>query len=677
MRLRLAPLSALAIALCAVVAPTQSGGNLRFSGRAALLDVVEALVVLGPPSAPLALVLSPETGRFEVPGFATACFAVVPGSTAVDMRLNSSGSARLRFTVPDAPALIGSYLAAQGIALAPHLATTNCASFAIIAAAVGPDLVETFDDRDHRDARAGAAPWAADPVGVARPGRLGGGGRLGSFDPATGTAGAGGVRVFRSDGHDFPGTHTLSGVTERVDDGVFEFLDFSVPAGVTVRFEGSLPARILVAGSVRIDGVLDAGGVDLEPLAIGSARLSGLPGGVPGPGGGAGGAGGDRPELVGGAVDGRTGEAARVPLGSRRFGPPDGTGGVGSLAWPLAADPLAVRWRFFGFYSNQMAGGGGGGGLLLGGGVGSIERERSPGGDVGPFGPGGLALPQLVVAPSARRDLLVGGAGGGGAGVHPYDSVHPGARFVPGAGGAGGGGALLIACGGDLTIGAAGWIRADGGAAAARDDSHGELAAPGGGGSGGSIVLQVAGNLRNDGLVSARGGHGGSTADLRATPGTIVHGGDGAAGLIAVELAVPAPLAGLGVFDPAVGAAGLLRDEDLATVATSAWIRLPAGGTPTALRYELYTVQDGLPVLYSDVGLGGPAQAGSSPVTVHTRFGQVDGAGRLVPGSEGDWRLGAAVAPAGSNAVRFALRFDRGVPLAPRDLRVEAVRLRF
>lgn len=626
--------------------------------------------------------LAPEVGRFESRELTTDCFSARAGLVVFDVALNGQGSASLALAIPSSPELIGAYLAGQAFAFDGDLRPSNCASFLVATRAVVPDILETFDTAAQHERSISGADWANRVAGALLPAPVGGSGELGVFDHRLGTllgSEPTGPWVFDTDGHVFPGSATLSGQPVRVTDGRFEFLELTIPAGVTVRFVGSKPARVLVTGNVRIDGTLDARGAAVERADDNPADGAGQAGGAGGPGAGAGGAGGDLPGVVGGNPDGRAGEDLRVPPGSPLHGRTTDTGGRGSVAVPTGALASAVTYRFFGFFSNQIAAGGGGGGLSAAGLPGSVVRERAPGGEAGAAGRGGLGV--LVPPTSARsRDALsIGGSGGGGGGVHPYDSVlgRP-LRWARGAAGAGGGGAVLIAAGGDLTIARGGALLADGGAASRRDHTDGLLLAPGGGGSGGSVLLQCGGRLRNEGLVSAAGGRGGASIDARATPGAEVRGGDGAPGVIRVESPQPASRAELGVMDPPPGpdTAATLLERDVVTLAASRWYRVPPGGDPALLAYELYAVIDAFALLYSDVpGVGvGPARRGATPVAIATRSGELDAQGQLVPGTAGPWTEGSAAPGPSANAVQVLLFFDRA---AAADVRVEALRLRF
>lgn len=654
-------------------------GLLRFRGTGSLGTGVDAVVLGGPGAVPFALLMAPEVGTVVLPFFASDCLSVRGGLFVVDLPLNGRGAAQARIDLPLDSRLQGVYLAAQGVAGTPGLPGTNCASFVAVGAPTSAELVETFDGGLGHDPGLGAVAWPSDVVGVIRPGTFGGSARLGSFDPSHGTL-RDGAYVFRTDGQTFPASATLTGAPIRVRDGLFEFLDFVVPAGVTVRFEGELPARILVTGAVRIDGVVDCGGLP-QPIASGAVgEVIGQVGGTPGPGGGVGGAGGDLAGVPEGSVDGRPGDDARALPGAAFDGALAGTGGAGSPAWPSAADPLAVRYDFLGLFSNQFAGGGGGGGgARAPGSPGTTLATRAPGAGVGPHAGGGTSWPTLPSISDPRTDLLVGGSGGGGAGVHAYDSVVPNPRFVPGSGGGGGGGAVLIACAGDFEVGPQGVLHADGGEGAARTDADGQLRAPAGGGGGGTVLLQVRGSFSNQGRIGALGGAGGRTEDLRLTPGTAVAAGGGAPGRVILEVPGPLPSPGtLGLIEPApmVEDIRLLTSVDLQSVAASAWSALPLGADPARLAYEVYTVQDALSVRYTDLGGGaGPVRAGATPVVLFTRFAELDAAG--APLSTGPWRVGSATSIPGANAIQFALRFDRGLTGQPSDLRVEAVRLMF
>ncbi len=182
-------------------------------------------------------------------------------------------------------------------------------------------------------------------------------------------------------------------------------------------------------------------------------------------------------------------------------------------------------------------------GLLPGGG-------SVPDGAGGAFDPG--VLPGIeTLDPEAVPSLLVGGAGGGGAGMSQHgswndDPLNGGDletyRTCDGAGGGAGGSALQLQVAGDLTVN--GTISVEGGdggdsafmvnvpyspSSAITLGKPGD--AGGGGGSGGALLLQVGGDwsLASNSLLLG-GGQGGT-----GSAGN--HGGDGGSGLLRFETA--------------------------------------------------------------------------------------------------------------------------------------------
>lgn len=121
--------------------------------------------------------------------------------------------------------------------------------------------------------------------------------------------------------------------------------------------------------------------------------------------------------------------------------------------------------------------------------------------------PAGMFLDPATLLESATPDYVGASHGGrGGNGAQVYDSARDpallgsgGGRGSCGSSGGGGGGAIAITA---ATMVVDGFVRADGGAAAA-----GGCGASGGGGAGGTIRAQV-GTLSGSGLISAKGGFG-------------------------------------------------------------------------------------------------------------------------------------------------------------------------
>lgn len=162
-----------------------------------------------------------------------------------------------------------------------------------------------------------------------------------------------------------------------------------------------------------------------------------------------------------------------------------------------------------GWTAGAGAGGPVGGGAGGGGGGASSLAAGTAGGQSGGAAGTIVSANQLAILSSLMRGVVCGAGGGGG-----YS-------LSTGRGGAGkeGGGALLWMIGGNLTLGAASVIRANGVTGQAGISGTG---GGGGGGGGGTILILVAGTITNGGVtVSATAGSGGAN---------IGGGGDGGAG---------------------------------------------------------------------------------------------------------------------------------------------------
>eukprot|EP00644_Phytophthora_capsici_P016447 jgi/Phyca11/124053/e_gw1.52.76.1 len=114
---------------------------------------------------------------------------------------------------------------------------------------------------------------------------------------------------------------------------------------------------------------------------------------------------------------------------------------------------------------------------------------------------------------------LLGGSGGAGGGMEPFD-VFPVAQ--PTQGGAGAGGIMLSAIN-DMLLGPNAIVSTNGG-----DGSSGFT--PGGGGSGGSVLIVSGATVSNHGVLEAMGGHGGHELNI----GGVRGGGGGSGGRIAI-----------------------------------------------------------------------------------------------------------------------------------------------
>ena len=262
-------------------------------------------------------------------------------------------------------------------------------------------------------------------------------------------------------------------------DGVFNFTELNIPAGVTVTFEPNAlntPVTILVSGDAIIDGVIDVSGEHAAP-SVGAGDGNVGDDGLPGAGG------------PGGFAGGRGGEAS---ADDSNAGPRMAQSGLGPGGGIASTTDLT---------RSHCTGSGGSFGTQ-----GEIDRNCRPNTFADPYGNVDL-LP------------LVGGSGGSGG--------HGGTSGV-GSGGGGGGGALLIAVTGTLTIN--GQILANGGDGGdlGHDLSNGEFGAAGGGGSGGGIRL-VATTIDGAGEIEARGARGGVFTNYSPREA------DGGAGRIRIE----------------------------------------------------------------------------------------------------------------------------------------------
>lgn len=428
-----------------------------------------------------------------------------------------------------------------------------------------------------------------------------------------------------SDGGDFNG------------DGVWEFTDFTLPAGSTLNLIGSKPVLILVRGACVINGTINANGskgnpgIDTDGTAkYTNAGVIGTPaidsagsGGLSVAGGGAGGHGGP------GLVLPNNGDARAGGNGLNLLGEAATTGGGGAGAFG----------DLTGATKNQGGGGGGYGTAGVGGVNGSAGGGVSNSADF----TRGLALfaPERCFQPSAN---LAGGTGGGGGGADDDNgtsdtgdsamSIVVGTGRMSsgddgGAGGGGGGGALWIIAD---TITVSGVIHCDGarggntykpgnqvvnggpdgivgGANAADDFISGvvddTLTTPalmgdggaGGGGSGGAILLQARTSLdiNSTAVLTAVGGAGGTAASA--------NGGAGGAGRIALmtfaggdlaAVAAPNVIAGASLTPAAgVSSASWKPTVDTTSVAVSEWINFVTNVTTISTPFW----DDNFPVL--------------------------------------------------------------------------------
>lgn len=272
---------------------------------------------------------------------------------------------------------------------------------------------------------------------------------------------------------------TVDTVLPLPPDGIFNFTNVNIPAGVTVTFQRNdinTPVTLLASGDAIISGTLHVNGGWSAPVgAAGDGNIGddGLPG-IGGPGGYDGGRGGEAGKGNGGAGH--------------------GPGGAGSGGFYYSRCPA----------ESGTVGGGGGFGVA---GKTSQQQYFNE-----PSAHGGIAYGSELLLP------LVGGSGGGGAG---------GGTQFHGSGGGAGGGALLIAASGTVRItNTTGAIRADGGNSG--DAAGIGVGGTGGGGSGGAIRI-VATTIDGNGAITARAGQRGVATS------SYCYGGNGGEGRIRLE----------------------------------------------------------------------------------------------------------------------------------------------
>lgn len=595
---------------------------------------------------------------------------------------DGTGTARARFATPanaplgltyaqvfDFDAATMKILSSNGLAIGPFVGMQT--------------LDEDFKTRTQVDPDFDGAIWGG---GKVVPAVLGGSGILGAFaatdgrDTQTKDAIGRDIYEFDVDSITVPATRTLSGTPIRVTNGVLEYASLIVGPTEHVRFVGTKPVVLQVAGQVRIDGVL-ALDVPQNTAPIGkhrsgqSARL----------GGAAGGDGGHRPGR--GPIDGQKGGDVVLPRGHPRAAMAVGTGGPGSLANPRSGLDKDIPWIVlsgFKIFVRAMAAGGGGGECFGGGtayratGGMVFKVQKGPTPILGPFAPAEFGMPSSAgslfpVLPeianrSSLETFLIGGAGGGGAATHAAYSPSPTAiSWSEGGGGAAGGGALCIRSGGEIAIG--GTVRARGGDGAAyvNNTGVGPAPSPGGAGSGGSILLQTAKTAAAPGVIDTRGGSKGTFGETSALIEMGVESGRGGAGYYRVEAAASLPkLKDFAGALPVVTAANLasLRATDHASASgvASRWYRLSGTSRPNLESYVVDAVVDGNPVQYGDASAALRRAREGEAVVASFQRAVLDSSGQVV-GSPSSWAMGS-VRPLNDNALRgtglrFFLRLDK------------------
>ncbi len=496
-------------------------------------------------------------------------------------------------------------------------------------------IAETFDDNAKMDPLRTGALWGG---GFLKSGRIGGSGILGDFDYRVGSKKIGDVYVFDTDDTTIPGSVSLDGQEHRITDGVFEFASFHVPAGVTVRFVGTHPAKIFARGNVNIEGILDVSGFAPKEVAKWNSTLeAGVEGGKGGPGGGDGGDGGSEPGK--GTPEGKAGRDMPVPAGHPKKGQEIGTGGKGSAEHPLKLDPKQVKLDYYTVTCIQLSAPGGGGGSATPGTIGRLRQislSAKHGSLVSPSN--SFHFLPLVSQKSSLFQLLVGGAGGGGVGVCPWGSFSTSSpTWNRGNGGGGGGGALALRAGNNLTVQGTGSVLAKGGLGGGAGQNSGSGLSPGGGGGGGSILFQAGKFLLVNGRVDVQGGAALVSKDLYGTVEmTSAKGGDG---YYRAEMD-PAPSPS--VFKSAAPApssdnVGKLTDTDPVTGAESKWFATKRI-FPKFRYYEINALVGGKPVLFTDnPAHPNPCIFGKTPVAFFIQGAQLDDKQKIVETTKTWW----------------------------------------
>jgi len=325
----------------------------------------------------------------------------------------------------------------------------------------------------------------------------------------------------------------------------FHFAALYIPNGTTLKGVGNAPIVIRVQGKAVLEGTIDVAGQDGGPVTVTpDGRLVPGQGGMAGPGGGNGGFGGfgsyNSETGQWDVVDGQDGQMPpsfpKTDYGFYVPGEPWSEREPLTLVTParggLSLTPDRCPGDCTGYESHAGAGGGGGGfgtdggagtdtpGPLLTNGAGGTEYGR-----------------HWFLGVDLEGGVLYGGAGGAGGGAST-NRVAPDDDFaVPGTGGGGGGGCLVLAVGGDLTIGGTGIIDARGGKAYLPVNTGGA----GGGGAGGAVLIRVNGNfeVQPGAVITALGGKANQDPGINYPPpyvlSTLETGGDGAPGRIRIE----------------------------------------------------------------------------------------------------------------------------------------------
>ncbi len=321
------------------------------------------------------------------------------------------------------------------------------------------------------------------------------------------------------------------------ENGVLNYTDVNIPAGVTVTFRKNAvntPVYLLVSGNITIAGSIDvSGGTAAATGTAGGGNTSddGNPG-QGGPGGYDGGRGGRNDVQL----------RSDVIVGGPGMGPGGGPAGVSSAN---RSCPNLGTHGSNAVYLGMAYGAFGTGGAY------SADARVAYG--VFCTGTYPTGWPMGKAYGSDRLQPLLGGSGGGGG---------LGGITYPGSGGGGGGGAILLAASGAIQVAGTGKILALGGDGGAMPSTSyagfgsNSVGYQGAGGSGGAIRL-VANTITMAGTLNADGGcivssSGVARSSCGADGGNARHGGQ--SGRIRLEAPDPRNLIVTGNSIPAFSA---------------------------------------------------------------------------------------------------------------------------
>ncbi len=520
------------------------------------------------------------------------------------------GTAYLQTVLPKDLGLIGASFYNQFISPDPRANAAGTAFSNGAKATIGSclclpeeNITESFATDAMLDKNNSGGFWVG---GEAIAAQVGGTGRHGMFDYKLGVR-VGSVYTWNTDNMTIPGTHTESGRTEFVRNGVFEFGSMNVPTGVTVRFVGTNRDVVKVRGVAQIDGTIEVNGTDAAYFAAaptpGNPARFGQPGSTGGAGGGPGGKGGDSCPNTGANTkyDGQNGSDVRLKAGHAYATQSRGTGGKGSPHWPRNGKNT-IYCALTGLFAA---------GVAAGGGVFALRVGRHLG--VGASG--------IIGSRGGKGYLIDGGKRSG----EPNDNLFN----VPAPGGGGSGGTVLLQV--EFSTNLLGLIDCSGGKGGILDNSP----------------------TNQSGLL------------------TKAAGGDGGPGYLRLEVSIVPRPSQLGRTMPKADASnvGRLVDYDIKVTSQSKIYNTGLSFSPYFLRYEVEAKRGRSTFLYSDdptlthPDFVGPASAGK-PIQFRIQGRKLDQKTNKTLWT-GPWRDNVRTGMTNSlgsddaNSWRFQLIYDR------------------